>query len=114
MEILEDIETFFFQFLFFWKIVIFNKKSPNIFAYPGYAIFTIQIKATDTAFSIALLKNKFKTDEDAVTVYNAIKGATRTMDLFQHHDAITGTEKDFVVRDYADMLTKAANAIQGR
>ena len=70
------------------------------------------VQATDTAMSIALLNNKFANNEEAMRIYNIIKGATRTMDLFQHHDAITGTEKDFVVKDYADRLTKAANSIQ--
>ena len=68
------------------------------------------VQATDTLFSIGQLgQSGFK---DADGLYSSIQEASRTLDLFQHHDAITGTEKDFVVRDYGDRLTKSMNGLQ--
>jgi len=69
------------------------------------------IQATDTLFSLARLHGNL--DHNASRdLYIGIQAASRTLDLFQHHDAITGTEKDFVVRDYGDRLTKASQLIQ--
>jgi alpha-mannosidase II len=61
--------------------------------------------------SIAIMSGKFKSEEQKSKVFSLIQQASRIMDLFQHHDAITGTEKDFVVKDYADRLVKAVNMI---
>ena len=67
------------------------------------------VQATDTLFSIGQLgQSGFK---DADGLYSSIQEASRTLDLFQHHDAITGTEKDFIVRDYGDRLTKSMNIV---
>jgi len=33
--------------------------------------------------------------------------ATRALSLFQHHDGVTGTAKDHVMKDYARQMTEA-------
>ena len=45
-------------------------------------------------------------------IYRLIVQARRNLGLFQHHDAITGTEKAKVVLDYADKLMKSITDIQ--
>lgn len=70
------------------------------------------VQASDTLFSIGQLELSQSGFKDADELYSSIQEASRTLDLFQHHDAITGTEKDFVVRDYGDRLTKSMNGLQ--
>jgi len=61
------------------------------------------MQAADTMLSIGLLSGKIS-QSIAEEIYKKIRAGRREVDLFQHHDAITGTEKDFVHRDYADHL----------
>jgi alpha-mannosidase II len=61
------------------------------------------MQAADTMLSVGILSGKIA-QSGAEEIYKKIRAGRREVDLFQHHDAITGTEKDFVHRDYADHL----------
>lgn len=39
-----------------------------------------------------------------------LESARRALSLFQHHDGITGTERDHVVKDYARQMIDALTA----
>lgn len=45
-------------------------------------------------------------------LYGLLTGARRNLGLFQHHDGITGTAKDFVVVDYATRMHQSLNDLQ--
>lgn len=69
------------------------------------------LQAADTMLSIGILSGKIG-ESAAEEIYKKIRSGTRELDLFQHHDAITGTEKDFVHRDYADHLLEGYRNIK--
>jgi len=69
------------------------------------------LRATEILFSVAnILAGTGSADPIEDLQY-----ARRNLALFQHHDAITGTAKDFVVRDYAQRMfnsfTKLENVV---
>lgn len=58
------------------------------------------LRAAEISFSFAVINS----DEQPNLQHEleALQYARKNLALFQHHDGITGTAKDFVVNDYAD------------
>jgi len=60
-------------------------------------------RAAEILFSLAMASIKHSgkpTDFPALENYKLLSEARKNLGLFQHHDAITGTGKDWVVVDY--------------
>lgn len=66
------------------------------------------LRSAEILYTIALNVAKQKNFSDFVKVlerdFEKLVEARRNLGLFQHHDAITGTSKSFVMRDYASKL----------
>jgi alpha-mannosidase II len=61
-------------------------------------------RATELLFSLAWSTKQSTSDwllEPESGFTKLLSDARRSLSLFQHHDAITGTAKDHVVEDYA-------------
>ena len=60
------------------------------------------LRATEILFAWANLLHPNSTQEDPFAqLVDDLVYARQNLALFQHHDGITGTAKDFVVKDYA-------------
>ncbi|CAI4229825.1 unnamed protein product [Auanema sp. JU1783] len=64
------------------------------------------IRAADIA--MANFEKKLKPDL-AKSSYSSLQVARRTLSLFQHHDAITGTSKQHVMENYSQLLQEGLN-----
>lgn len=65
------------------------------------------LRAAEILYSLALVSTRRfgrPSDYPAVENYKLLTGARRNLGLFQHHDAIAGTGKDWVVVDYGTRL----------
>ncbi|NXN06479.1 MA2A1 mannosidase, partial [Indicator maculatus] len=65
------------------------------------------LRAAEILYSLALAessKNEMMSSFPSVNNYKLLIEARRNLGLFQHHDAITGTSKDWVVVDYGTRL----------
>ena len=72
------------------------------------------LRAAEIAFTwgLSLARKHGRADEFSQPLYGMVVEARRNLGLFQHHDGITGTAKDFVVVDYGNRLLKAINDCQ--
>ncbi|XP_030049323.1 alpha-mannosidase 2 [Microcaecilia unicolor] len=62
------------------------------------------LRAAEILYSLALVKSKKMRTFPSAEHYKLLVEARRNFGLFQHHDAITGTAKDWVVVDYGTRL----------
>ncbi|XP_013400341.1 alpha-mannosidase 2x [Lingula anatina] len=72
-----------------------------------------KLRGSEILFTMAQTASKQNHHEQfpARTLMRYLVNARRTLGLFQHHDAITGTSKDHVVRDYGKLLSKALSEV---
>lgn len=75
----------------------------HIFTPYKYLIILYNSRAAEILYSLALVQSS-KSEKmsvfPSVDNYKLLTEARRNLGLFQHHDAITGTAKDWVVVDY--------------
>jgi hypothetical protein len=64
------------------------------------------LHATSKAFALKAIDQKTK-DEEITKILEAKDGLFDSMGVYQHHDAITGTDMEFVAEDYAYRLQRA-------
>lgn len=93
-----EVKTSVFFFFFLSKMCYFCFLS----LYKYFIILCIS-RAAEILYSLALVQSS-KSEKmsvfPSVNNYKLLTEARRNLGLFQHHDAITGTAKDWVVVDY--------------
>nr|CDJ93263.1 Glycoside hydrolase and Glycosyl hydrolases 38 domain containing protein [Haemonchus contortus] len=62
-----------------------------------------QLRAAEIAYSLRSMKEGKLSDQ----TFGSLVKARRALSLFQHHDGVTGTAKDHVMRDYAEKMLSA-------
>lgn len=73
-----------------------------------------RIRAAEILYQLALKQaQKYKINKFLSSPhYTTLTEARRNLGLFQHHDAITGTAKDWVVVDYGTRLFQSLNSLE--
>jgi len=72
-----------------------------------------KLRSTEILFTLATSLARSQADQSEVPVrllethFDQLEEARRALGLFQHHDAITGTGKSFVMQDYVSKLLSA-------
>ncbi|KAL3288965.1 hypothetical protein HHI36_003408 [Cryptolaemus montrouzieri] len=69
------------------------------------------IRSAEIILTLTYLKNGITTEKEA-SLEKLLHEARRSHSLFQHHDGITGTAKDHVVKDYANKMLTAIHSCQ--
>ncbi|XP_044745943.1 alpha-mannosidase 2 [Coccinella septempunctata] len=69
------------------------------------------IRSAQIILTLKYLKNELTTEKET-ELERMLQEARRSHSLFQHHDGITGTEKDLVVKDYAVKMLSAIHSCQ--
>lgn len=87
----------------FWTGYYSNRPSGKKYVRDGSA----NSLASNKLYALEVLSETNTTDPDKLL--NASNSMLDALGIFQHHDAITGTSKQFVADDYVDRLHKAMN-----
>uniref|UniRef100_A0A8C6UIE9 mannosyl-oligosaccharide 1,3-1,6-alpha-mannosidase n=1 Tax=Neogobius melanostomus TaxID=47308 RepID=A0A8C6UIE9_9GOBI len=77
------------------------------------------LRGAEILFSLAMAEaRRFHGDGGGkfpgVELFSYLTTGRRNLGLFQHHDAVTGTAKDAVVRDYGERLVVVYNSLEQR
>ncbi|KAH7705814.1 glycosyl hydrolase family 38 protein, partial [Aphelenchoides avenae] len=71
------------------------------------------LRTADLLFSFALqTSTATKKDFPSLNLYDKLVDARRELSVFQHHDGVTGTAKDDVMKDYGDRMLRSLSDTQ--